>query len=49
MWKSKIIIDPLILNKISNSRELNDIEKINCLKYIWYFTNSERRELAQTL
>ncbi len=49
MLKSKIIIDPFILNKISNSTELSDTEKINFLKYIWYLTKSERRELALTL
>ncbi|MFK7780132.1 MAG: hypothetical protein QM490_03205 [Candidatus Gracilibacteria bacterium] len=49
MAKRKIIIDPFILNKISNSRELTDTEKINLLKYVGYLTNTEKRELAQTL
>ena len=47
MKKSKIIIDSFILNKISNSNELNNNEKIHFLKYVWYMTKSEKKELAQ--
>ena len=47
MKKNKIIIDSFILNKISNSDILSNIEKIHFLKYVWYMTNSERKELAQ--
>jgi len=49
MKKSKIIIDSFILNKISYSEELNDAEKIHFLKYVWYMTSSEKRELAQVV
>ena len=47
MKKSKIIIDPFVLSKISCSNELNSKEKINFLQYIWYMTKSEKKELAQ--
>jgi len=47
MKKSKIVIDSFILNKISNSNELKDNEKIHFLQYVWYMTNSEKKELAQ--
>ena len=49
MKKSKIVIDSFILNKISNSNELTNNEKIHFLKYVWYMTGSERRELAQVV
>ena len=49
MKKSKIIIDSFILNKISNSNELNDGEKIHFLQYVWYMTSSEKKELAQVV
>ena len=49
MKKSKIIIDPFILNKISNSNQLSDTEKINFLHHIGYMTNSEKNELAQVI
>jgi hypothetical protein len=35
------------LNKIANSNELSNAEKIHFLKYVWYMTSSERKELAQ--
>ena len=34
MKKSKIIIDPFVLNMISGSNELTNKEKLNFLKYI---------------
>ncbi len=49
MKKSKIIIEPFILNKIANSDELNNNEKMNFLHYVWYMTKSEQRELAQLI
>ena len=49
MKKSKIIIDPFVLNKISCSNELTNNEKIHFLKYVWYLTNTEKRELAQII
>lgn len=47
MKKSIILIDSFVLNKISCSNELKDTEKIQFLKYVWYMTGSEKRELAQ--
>ncbi len=47
MKKSKIIVDPFVLKKISDSNELTNTEKIHYLRYIWYLTKTERRELAQ--
>jgi len=49
MKKSKIIIDSFILNKIANSDELNNNEKMSFLRYVWYMTKSEQRELAQLI
>jgi len=49
MKKSKIIIESFILDKISESNELTNNEKINFLKYVWYMTMSERRELSQLI
>jgi hypothetical protein len=49
MKKSKIMIDPFILNKISNSNVISNSEKIHFLKYVWYMTGSERKELAQVV
>ncbi len=47
MQKSKINIEPLVLDKITGSNILTDNEKISFLKYIWYMTLSERKELIQ--
>lgn len=49
MQKSKIIIDAFVLNKISNSSKITNNEKVNFLKHVWYLTNSEKRELVDTL
>ncbi len=49
MKKSKIIINLFILDKIVSSNELIECEKINLLKYIWYMTQSEIRELSQII
>ncbi len=46
MKKSKIKIDPFVLDKISNSNELTNMEKINFMKYVGYMTISEKRELT---
>jgi len=43
-----ILIDKELIDAITNSVVLCDKEKLNFLKYIWYMTFSERREL-QTL
>lgn len=49
MKKSKIIIDPFALNRIANSDELSDNEKITFLKYVWYLTSTEKAELFQLI
>jgi hypothetical protein len=49
MKKSKIQIDPFILNKIAESNLLTNKEKIQFLHYVGYMTISERRELAQLI
>jgi len=49
MKKSKIIIDSFILNKIANSHELSDWEKVHFLQYVWYMTSTEKKELAQVI
>jgi len=46
MKKSKIIVEWSILDKIAKSNILTQAEKLNFLKYIWYMTNEEKRELA---
>jgi hypothetical protein len=45
MQKSKINIDPNILDAISRSTELSTYEKIDFLKYVSYMTISEKMEL----
>ena len=47
MSKSKIDVDPSILNSISGSTKLTENEKLSFLHYVWYMTNSEKRELLQ--
>lgn len=49
MEKSNIIIDPFVLSKISCSDKLKNVEKIRFLKYVWYLTKSERKELIQII
>jgi hypothetical protein len=44
MWKS-IIIDRNLIDAIANSMKIGDKEKMTFLKYIWYMTLSERKEL----
>lgn len=43
--KKSIVIDVELIDAISDSTVINDKEKINFLKFIWYLTFSERREL----
>ncbi len=40
-----ILIDKELIDAISDSKKLCDKEKMNFLRYIWYMTFSERREL----
>ena len=49
MKKAKIIIDWSILDKIVNSMILSEQEKLNFMKYIWYMTKSEKKELASII
>lgn len=42
-------IDAWILSLISSSEIISDIEKIHFLKYIWYMTDSEKKELSELL
>ena len=46
MKKSKIIVKWSILDKIAKSNILTQAEKINFLKYIWYMTTKEKKELS---
>lgn len=43
--KKSIIIDNDLIDAIANSLKMGDKEKMNFLKYIWYMTFSERKEL----
>jgi len=47
MKKSRIIFSPFVLDKISNSSELKNIEKIQFFKYLWYMTETEKNELMK--
>jgi len=49
MKKAKIIIDGSILDKIVNSMILSEQEKLNFMKYIWYMTKNEKKELASII
>lgn len=49
MQKSKINIDPSVLDAISSSTEISTIEKIDFLKYVGYMTVSERKELINLI
>ena len=49
MKKSKIIVDSFILNKITNSNIIDENSKISFLRYIWYMTWSEKKELMQLI
>ena len=49
MSKSKINIDSYVLDKIAESKEITDSQKIDFLKYVGYMTISERGELVNTL
>ncbi len=49
MKKAKIIVDWSILNRIVNSIILSEKEKLNFMKYIWYMTTSEKKQLASII
>ena len=43
--KKSIIIDNDLIDAIANSVKIGDKEKMTFLKYIWYMTLWERKEL----
>ena len=45
MQKSIFVVDAELIDAIANSKILKEIEKINFLKYIWYMTFLERKQL----
>jgi len=47
--KTKIIVEWSILDKIAKSRLLSEQQKLNFLKYIWYMTQKEKKELASLI
>ena len=49
MIKSKIKIDPNILDAISISTKLSTDEKIDLLKYVGYMTTVEKTELINLI
>jgi hypothetical protein len=49
MQKSKINIEPVMLDAISSSTKLNPHEKMSFLRYVGYMTISEKRELIRIL
>lgn len=44
MKKSKIIVKESLLDAIANSNLLEDFEKIDYFKYVWYLTPSEQSQ-----
>ena len=46
MKNTKLIVEWNILDKIANSTKMDDSQKIDFLKYIWYMTREEKRELT---
>jgi len=46
MNKSKIQISAKIIDAIAESQELCESEKLNFLKYVWYLSYSEQKELC---
>ncbi len=49
MWKSKVILEPMVLDAISCSKKLTIAEKVSFLRYIWYMTLSEKKELVSII
>ncbi len=46
MKKAKVIVEWNILDKIANSTKLTEREKISYLRYVWYLTQKEKRNLT---
>lgn len=49
MQNTKIKIDNNVIDMITLSDNINDNDKLNLLKFIWYMTVSEKKELISTL
>jgi hypothetical protein len=49
MKKSKMVVDNSLLDTITNSLVLDERQKIEFLKYVWYLTLSERKELLSII
>lgn len=49
MQNKKIKLDEGVLDKISSSNVMTDSEKISFMKYLWYMTSSEKKELVQII
>lgn len=49
MSKQEIKIDDKVLSKIASSELMSDSEKLSFLKYVWYMTNSEQKELVEII
>ena len=49
MSKSKVIIEPSVRDRISNSNELKEKEKENFLRFISYLTTEETEELMMII
>ncbi|GEM_PF-1170205 len=45
----KINFNNKVLDKISNSKQIGDNEKLNFLKYVSYLSKSEQLELVKLL
>ncbi len=49
MQNKKIRVDEGVLDKITSSNKMSDSEKISFMKYVWYMTPSEKKELTQII
>lgn len=49
MWKQQIKVDDKVLDKIASSEIMTESEKLSFMKYVWYMTNSEQKELVEII
>lgn len=49
MWKQEIKVDDAVLDRIASSEVMTDSEKLSFMKYVWYMTTSEQRELVEII
>lgn len=47
MKKSKILIPAIVLDTIAGSKILPESQKLNFLKYVWYLTHDEQKQLCE--